>query len=439
MANIEQFRLPDIGEGLTEGEILRWLVAPGDTVKLNQPVVEVETAKAAVELPSPYAGTVVELVHAEGDVVEVGSPIIRVQTAGEPAPASNGAGAAEKIEVLVGLGPKQAATVRRARRSAVQELPTPAPEAGATVKPVRHGGLEVARAVSERLQDASAVKVLAKPPVRKLARDLGLDLASVAATGPGGVVTRSDVERAANATPAPEAGEETRTPIRGVRKLTAEAMVESAFSAPHVTCFLDVDMTATMSLVKRLKALPDFADVRVSPLLIAAKACLAAITRLPEMNSSWDAERGEIVVKRYVNLGIAAATARGLLVPNVKGAQALSTRELAQALQALAQLARDGKTPPGDMQGGTFTISNIGVFGVDAGTPIIPPGEAAILALGAVRERPWVVDGQLEVRRVCTLSLSFDHRIVDGEQGSKFLRDIGDFLEDPALRMLAGA
>lgn len=438
MAHIEQFALPDIGEGLTEGEILRWLVAPGDTVTLNQPVVEVETAKAAVELPSPYAGTVLELVHAEGDVVEVGSPIIRFHTT--DAPQSDAPTSAEKVEVLVGLGPKQATTARRTRRVPAQELPTPAPAAGETVKPVRHGGLEVARAVSERLQESPPSIILAKPPVRKLARDMGLDLSTLHGSGPGGIVTRNDVERATGSSHTEVAGAaEERVLVRGVRKLTAEAMVESAFSAPHVTCFLDVEMTATMDLVKRLKELPEFAGVRVSPLLIAARAVLAAIVRQPEMNSSWDAKRGEIVIKKYVNLGIAAATARGLLVPNVKSAQELSTYELARALQDLAELARTGKTPPTDMQGGTFTISNIGVFGVDAGTPIIPPGEAAILALGAVRARPWVVAGQVLVRQVCTLSLSFDHRIVDGEQGSKFLRDIGDFLEDPALHLLLRA
>jgi pyruvate dehydrogenase E2 component (dihydrolipoamide acetyltransferase) len=229
-----------------------------------------------------------------------------------------------------------------------------------------------------------------------------------------------------------------RIPVRGVRKHTAAAMVGSAFTAPHVTEFLQVDVTETMAAVRRVRELPEFTDVKVSPLLFVAKALLASVARHPMVNSTWDEAAQEIVVKRYVNLGIAVASERGLLVPNVKDAGALSLAELAGALGDLAATARAGKASPADLSGGTITITNVGVFGVDAGTPILSPGEAAILAFGQVRDLPWVVDGQLAVRKVTTLSLSFDHRIVDGELGSAVLRDVGAMLEDP-LRMLSWA
>jgi pyruvate dehydrogenase E2 component (dihydrolipoamide acetyltransferase) len=305
--------------------------------------------------------------------------------------------------------------------------------------------------------------VLAKPPVRKLARDLGVDLATVIGTGPLGSVTREDVQRSAAATELPEAAgvaerdealsrarratgstavvfdasREQRLPIKGVRKLTADHMVASAFTAPHVTEFLTVDMTRSMKSLDRLKARRDWQDVRVSPLLLVAKAVLLAARRHPMVNSTWSAETNEIVVKEYVNLGIAAATERGLIVPNIKDAGRLSLRELAEAMNALVQTAKAGRTAPADMSGGTLTITNVGVFGVDTGTPILPPGEAAILAFGAVRPTPWVHKGRIKVRQVTTLGLSFDHRIIDGELGSKFLRDIGDFLTDPEAALLA--
>jgi 2-oxoisovalerate dehydrogenase E2 component (dihydrolipoyl transacylase) len=289
--------------------------------------------------------------------------------------------------------------------------------------------------------------VLAKPPVRKFARDLGVDLALLTGSGPSGIVTREDVQTAAQ-TPAPsstqtpsEVDREHRVIVKGVRKHTADAMVASAFTAPHVTCFLDVDMTATMETIVLLRTQPEFADTRIGPLVMAAKAVLTIIPRYPMINSSWQPGKGtepdQIVLKRYVNLGIAAATDRGLLVPNIKDAQLLSTPDLARAISRLVEIARAGKTPPSDMQGGTFTITNIGVFGVDAGTPIIPPGEAAILGVGAVTQRAWVVDGVVSPRSVCTLSLSFDHRIIDGEQGSKFLAEVGNFLHNPAVALLS--
>jgi pyruvate dehydrogenase E2 component (dihydrolipoamide acetyltransferase) len=291
--------------------------------------------------------------------------------------------------------------------------------------------------------------------VRRLAKDLGINLAGLAGTGPEGTITRDDVHRAATGTTArsgqeveqngvrtaslaarPSPAGEERIPIRGVRKHMAAAMVSSAFTAPHVTEFLQIDVTETMAAVRRVRDLPEYADVRVSPLLFVARALLIAVRRHPLVNSSWDGDAQEIVVKHYVNLGIAVAADRGLLVPNVKNAGKLSLPELARSLQDLAETARAGKATPADLAGGTITITNVGVFGVDAGTPILTPGEAAILAFGQVRDAPWVVDGQLAVRAVCTLSLSFDHRIIDGELGSALLRDVGAMLEDP-VRMLA--
>jgi pyruvate dehydrogenase E2 component (dihydrolipoamide acetyltransferase) len=452
MSDLRDFLLPDLGEGLTEAEILHWLVAVGDTVALNQPIVEVETAKAAVEIPSPYAGVVTALHHGEGDTVDVGLPLISfdVDTAaagsqpaiqggdlvpsapppgagavepglvGSPAPKADGE---EKIAVLVGSGPKAGKLTRRPRKQAAAAL---------------------GRGASAAL---AAVHVLAKPPVRKLARDLGVDLQGVGGTGPGGVVTRADVEAAAAGVvravrsaprPAPDPGfdfdpatREQRVPIKGVRKATAAAMVASAFTAPHVTEWLTVDVTAAMELTHRLRSHPDFEGVRVSPLLLVARALLLAVRRHPMINSSWDEVTGEIVVKEYVNLGIAAATPRGLVVPNIKDAGALTMPELAAALEGLVATARDGRTPPVDMQHGTITITNVGVFGMDGGTPILNPGEAAILCFGAVRKQPWVHDGQLAVRDVTTLALSFDHRIVDGQLGSEFLADVAGMLSDP--------
>jgi pyruvate dehydrogenase E2 component (dihydrolipoamide acetyltransferase) len=430
----EVFLLPDLGEGLTEAEILHWLVAEGDTVTLNQPIVEVETAKAAVEIPSPHAGVVAVLHATEGETLDVGKPLISYDTdsADPPAPARveqppiQGGDLVpdapkpvtdDKIEVLVGSGPKAGKLSRRPRK-----LPAPAaPDAPAAMAEVR---------------------VLAKPPVRKLARDLGVDLRVVGRSGPGGSVTRADVQAAAGggaaagrlAMPRPDfdpATREQRLPIKGVRKATAAAMVASAFTAPHVTEFVTLDVTPTMDLARSLKTHPDFAGVRVSPLLLVARALLLGVRRHPMINSTWDEAGQEIVVKDYVNLGIAAATPRGLIVPNIKDAGALSLPQLAAALEALVATARDGKTPPADMQHGTITITNVGVFGVDSGTPILNPGEAAILCFGAVREQPWVHEGGIAIRQVTTLGLSFDHRIVDGQLGSEFLSDVAGMLADP--------
>jgi 2-oxoisovalerate dehydrogenase E2 component (dihydrolipoyl transacylase) len=449
MTELKEFKLPDVGEGLTEADIVAWHVKPGDQVEVNQIIVEIETAKAVVELPSPWDGTVARLLVQEGQTVDVGTPIIAVDVSGAPtapgtpdyaersvvppavttiSPPADQA-PPERQAVLVGYGVKAASTTRRARKPALPPA-----------------------AVAE---PAPAVRVLAKPPVRRLAKDLGINLAELTGSGPEGAVTRDDVQRAARGTtgrsgsevvengvrtaslaavPGP-AGEE-RIPVRGVRKHMAAAMVSSAFTAPHVTEFLQVDVTETMAAVRRVRDLPEYAEVRVSPLLFVARALLTAVRRHPMVNSSWDEGAQEIVVKHYVNLGIAVAAERGLLVPNVKNAGELSLPELARGLQALAETARAGKATPADLAGGTITITNVGVFGVDGGTPILTPGEAAILAFGQVKDAPWVVDGQLAVRSVCTLSLSFDHRIIDGQLGSAVLSDVGSMLEDP-VRMLA--
>jgi 2-oxoisovalerate dehydrogenase E2 component (dihydrolipoyl transacylase) len=440
MTELKEFKLPDVGEGLTEADIVAWHVKPGDRVEVNQIIVEIETAKAVVELPSPWDGTVARLLAEEGQTVDVGVPIVVVDTSDsergwssppeQPAPAlaepaQAETAPAERQAVLVGYGVKASATARRARRG------RPAAETEAPAA------------------QAPPVRTLAKPPVRRLAKDLGISLAGLAGTGPGGSITRDDVQRAAGDTTVrseeeglagngyrlPPGGEE-RIPIRGVRKHMAAAMVSSAFSAPHVTEFLQVDVTETMAAVRRVRDLPEFADVRVSPLLFVARALLVAVRRHPLINSSWDEAAQEIVVKHYVNLGIAVAAERGLLVPNVKHAGELTLPGLARALQELTETARAGQATPADLAGGTVTITNVGVFGVDGGTPILTPGEAAILAFGQVRDAPWVVDGQLAVRKACTLSLSFDHRIVDGELGSAVLRDVGAMLEDP-VRVLA--
>jgi pyruvate dehydrogenase E2 component (dihydrolipoamide acetyltransferase) len=489
VSRIKEFNLPDLGEGLTEGEILQWLVGVGDTVTQNQPIVEVETAKAAVEIPAKWAGKVTRIYHEAGTTVEVGLPIIAIDTdpdAGDLPGDGGGGPSAESLAavevapsegmvepgliggpapggrtaVLVGYGPKTAVAKRRARKDDATAAASvaPAPTRVATPTPVATPAAVVEVPPAAEVEpppvngQSSNGTALAKPPVRKLARDLGVDLHTLTGTGPSGSITREDVHAAtsqAEAEPASTApavaasapafgpDREQRIAIKGVRKLTAENMVASAFTAPHVTEFLTIDMTRSMRVLDRLRDHRDWRDARISPLLLVAKAVLLAIKRYPMVNSSWSAQTNEIVVKEYVNLGIAAATERGLIVPNIKDAGRLSLRELADAMTALVQVAKSGKTPPADMSGGTFSITNVGVFGVDTGTPILPPGEAAILAFGTVAERPWVHHGKIKVRQVTTLGLSFDHRIIDGELGSKFLRDVGAFLTDPEASLLA--
>lgn len=462
---IKEFRLPDLGEGLTESEILSWKVAVGDTVSLNQVIAEVETAKAVVELPSPFAGVIRELHEQPGTVVEVGKPIVSFEVADDAGPAPAGyaapsrgvtpAGqrapgeepAAPKREPnLVGYGAVVESSGRPARRP--RNLPpversadtTPAGAAPVRIEPAETTVIEARAGVP------SGDRPRSTPPVRKLARDHGVDLALVTGTGPSGLITREDVQEflrqgSAGQAAAPagqkraggQGERETRTPIKGVRKHTAAAMVSSAFTAPHVTEFLTVDVTPSMELLAKLRGTRTFAGLKLTPLTLAAKAVLIALSRNPSLNSRWDESNQEIVTFNYVNLGIAAATPRGLTVPNIKDAHALTLEQLAEALALLADTARSGKTAPADLSGGTMSITNIGVFGIDAGTPILNPGEAAILALGAVRSMPWEYRGEVALRQVMTLSLSFDHRLVDGEQGSRFLADVGAILAEPGM------
>ncbi|RYC07308.1 dihydrolipoamide acetyltransferase family protein [Nocardioides zhouii] len=513
---MSEFLLPDVGEGLTEAEIVAWKVKVGDTIEINDVIVEIETAKSLVELPSPYEGTVLALLVAEGEMVPVGTPIIAIGAAGEEpaAPAApteqtesdpylgmaQKAGAAEadlsEMDLsnpaasgsmegasLVGRIKADKGPMRRARRGSA----SPSTDAGAQAQLQLQGAFAPggaqsqdvlpadespvpavdqrpapAAAPAEALVPASAqaepsdVRALAKPPVRKLAKDLGVDLTTLTGTGPSGSITRDDVQGASSGAPAAAPAtaavggrvdprnegrietRETREPIKGVRKMMATAMSQSAFTSPHVTEWITVDVTATMQLVARLKKRSDLRDVRVNPLLVLSRAVILAIKKTPEINSFWDDAAQEVVYKSYVNLGIAAATPRGLVVPNVKDADALSMTELAAALGQLTATARDGKTQPAEMAGGTFTITNVGVFGVDAGTPIINPGESAILCFGAINKRPWVDDetGEIVVRDVTTLALSFDHRHIDGEKGSRFLADVAGMLSDPGTALL---
>ncbi|MFF3612519.1 dihydrolipoamide acetyltransferase family protein [Streptomyces sp. NPDC002580] len=475
-SGLREFKMPDVGEGLTEAEILKWYVQVGDTVTDGQVVCEVETAKAAVELPIPFNGVVAALRFPEGTTVDVGQVIIAVDVSGGTAPAPAAPAAeqapaapvapaalvaeaapAEEAEpqgrtpVLVGYGVAVSSTKRRARKGAE----TPAPQ-GET--------LYAATAIQGELNGhghADRQRPLAKPPVRKLAKDLGVDLATVTPSGPDGIITREDVHAAAAPapaqapapvvapvpapqevpvgvqaqTPAPavsyDGARETRIPVKGVRKAIATAMVGSAFTAPHVTEFVTLDVTRTMRLVEELKQDKDMQGLRVNPLLLVAKALLVAIKRNPAVNASWDEANQEIVQKHYVNLGIAAATPRGLIVPNIKDAHSKTLPQLAESLGELVATAREGKTSPAAMSGGTVTITNVGVFGVDTGTPILNPGEAAILAVGAIKLQPWVHKGKVKPRQVTTLALSFDHRLVDGELGSRVLADTAAVLEQP--------
>ena len=472
------FNLPDLGEGLTESDIAAWRVSVGDTVEVNQVLADVETAKAVVELSSPYAGTIAKLHAEEGDTVDVGAPVVTFDlggdAGGDDAPAADGAeesGSGDgRVPTLVGYGAAadKGRPTRRARRGGGQATP----QAPAAQAPAEAPAPAAAPAPSAPEAPASETPTTAgsgerprsTPPVRLFAKQNGVDLETVTGTGPNGVITRADVEAALSggtaagsgapaATAAATAGaagaaaaagalrtlggreREVSVPVKGVRKATAAAMVDSAFTAPHVTEFLQVDVTETMELLAELKASREFRDVKLTPMTLAARACVLCMERTPDVNSRWDEAAGAIVQQNFVNLGFAAATPRGLMVPNVKDAQAMDLRQLADAIRELTGKAREGKLAPAELTGGTFTLTNVGVFGVDAGTPIINPGEGAILAVGQVRKMPWEHKGEIALRDVMTLSLSFDHRFVDGEQGSRFLADVGAMLRRPGMTL----
>jgi len=475
---VPQFKLPDPGEGLVEAEIVTWRVKAGDTVKTNDIVVEIETAKSLVELPIPYDGTVTALLAAEGDTVDVGTPIIDIDDGSGGADSSGGA------VTSTGTEPDAVQTTAEDEQGNPGDLvPEPAEPAEAPKREANLVGYGPSEGSTQRRRrrgggghdepaepEQPKPKAMAKPPVRKYAKDKGVDLTAVQPARADGVVTRADIDahliEQATGDPgsghspaqAPTAGvgttysppsfdrsgeRETRIPVKGVRKMTAQAMTGSAFTAPHVSEFITLDVSATMELVERLKADREFRDLKVSPLLILAKALVIAVRRNPGVNAVWDGEAQEIVQRHYVNLGIAAATPRGLIVPTIKDADLMDLRQLAQAMGDLVATARAGRTQPAQMSGGTITITNVGVFGIDTGTPIINPGESAIVCFGAVRRQPWVVtdaSGQEQIvpRWITQLAMSFDHRLIDGELGSRFLADLAALLEDPSRALVWG-
>ena len=427
---VNEFALPDVGEGLTEAEIVTWRVGVGDSVEVNDVLVEIETAKSVVELPSPFAGVVTALLVEEGATVPVGAPIITIADAGGTSLQATGTDAdptSQREPTLVGYGARSSVPRRRRKVAA-------------------HVGTVVQLRSSQEDPDR---RVRVKPPVRKLAKDLGIDVAEVPTTGP--VVTRADVEAFAAAragqapaespagTPTSTDSEAPRVPVRGVRKAMAEAMVTSARSAPHATEWLTLDVSRTVEFIARLSRDAAFEGLRVTPTMIVAKAVCLAMRHTPGLNAQWvDPGQGEaeLVMREAVNLGIAVATDRGLIVPKVKAADQLSLVDLVRAIDQVTSTARAGRTQPADQVGGTFTVTNIGVLGVDAGTPILNVGEAGILAVGAIQRRPWVAEDDTVVARwVATLALSFDHRIVDGAEAARFLTDVANILRDPATAL----
>ncbi len=479
---MREFKLPDPGEGLLEAEIVSWKVKVGDQVAVNDILLEIETAKSLVELPSPFAGVVAEVLVAEGETVEVGTPIIRIndsveilgETSEEPLVEHVGtttvtgnvqddlgevpvATPDASGSMLVGYGAKAGSISRRPRRATgTVSVSGPATdqvhESYDTATPVsRHtddvtpssplsaspSGEQLPQPGRPAREVESGRPPLAKPPVRRIARDLGIDLTQVPGSGPGGTITAEDVVTAAQGG-RPSTGDR-RVQLKGIRREMFRAMTAS-LNVPQATAFSEVDVTGTMELIENLRGRREFAGLRISPLLVFAKAACLAIARNPEINSSFDEATEEMVLHGDVNLGIAAATPRGLVVPNIKRAGRMNLLELAQSLNEMVAVAKQGRVQPGDLALGTFTITNVGVFGVDGGTPIMNPGEAAIMCLGTVRRKPWVMgtgeDERIEIRSVCTVSLTFDHRLVDGEMGSKFLADVATIMSDPGLSLL---
>jgi 2-oxoisovalerate dehydrogenase E2 component (dihydrolipoyl transacylase) len=466
----EVFLLPDVGEGLVEAEIVTWKVNVGDKVILNQPLVDIETAKATVELPSPYEGTVVTLHGKVGDVMEVHKPLITFEVGGSGPSAAKAAETSEPVAdapeshgegrqaVLVGYGVANedgVATRKHRRQGSRPATPTP------PAPPVAPPPVVTPSSVS-------ALAPRSTPPVRLYAKQHGVDIDSLVGTGRDGLITRDDVERALSGAPAaataaaprssaPITGptttsrfvgreidswatgaKEERIPVKGVLRSMSDAMVQSAFSAPHAAVWVRLDATKTVELLASLKKQPSLESLRLSPLTIVALALCDAARHFPGVNSSFDAEAAEVVVRRSVNLGIAADTPRGLIVPNIKGADQLGLVDMAQALNVLVEKARNGTTTPNEMIGTTLTITNVGPFGVDAAMPILPPGTGAILAVGQIAKAPWVVDDDVVVRHVVEIAMSFDHRQIDGALASRVLGHVKGFLEDPAAAIIAG-
>ncbi|WP_032379898.1 dihydrolipoamide acetyltransferase family protein [Rhodococcoides fascians] len=416
--SMQVFLLPDLGEGLTEAEIVKWKVKPGDTVTIDQVVVEVETAKASVEVPCPFEGVVGELHAAEGTSLAVGAPLISI-TGGAVAdtPAAHERYREEERagsgNVLIGYGTGHGPTNRRKRRAAAPQV-----SGNSTQATSFH---------------SHAPKVLS-PIVRSMALQGGLDLASIDTAGGHGVITRADVERAlagSTVTSSPEGV--TRIPITGIRKTIADKLSRSRSEIPEATVWVDVDATALLQARRDLDASID--GVKVTLLAVLAKLTMIALSKFPELNSMVDTAAGEILRYENVGLGIAAQTDRGLMVPVVPQADKADLKELSERLAELTELARTGSLPAARLSGGTFTLNNYGVFGVDGSAAIINHPEAAILGIGRIIDRPWVVDGQLAVRKVAQLSLAFDHRVCDGGVAGGFLRTVADFVENPVVAL----
>ncbi|WP_374982392.1 dihydrolipoamide acetyltransferase family protein [Streptomyces fradiae] len=466
MARVLEFKLPDLGEGLTEAEIVRWLVSVGDVVAIDQPVVEVETAKAMVEVPCPYGGVVTARFGEEGEELPVGAPLLTVAVgaeeeapagAGAPA-ASGGAGAAAEPtaggsaepadegsgNVLVGYGTSTSTARRRRVRPAAPIAPT-APRAAAPAAPAAPTPAPAASASAAQTPTAPVegpVPVIS-PLVRKLARERGIDLRRVRGSGPDGLILRADVEHASTAqapartaparvvpAAAPAGAAVERVPLRGVRGAVAEKLTRSRREIPDATCWVDADATELMAARAAMNAA---GGPKISVLALFARICTAALARHPELNSRVDLEAREIVRLPEVHLGFAAQTDRGLVVPVVRDAHGRSAEDLTAEFARLTEVARAGALTPADLTGGTFTLNNYGVFGVDGSTPIINHPEAAMLGVGRIIPKPWVHGGELAVRQVVQLSLTFDHRVCDGGTAGGFLRYVADCVEQPAV------
>nr|WBO79185.1 2-oxo acid dehydrogenase subunit E2 [Streptomyces sp. SBE_14.2] len=448
MAQVLEFKLPDLGEGLTEAEIVRWLVNVGDVVAVDQPVVEVETAKAMVDVPCPYAGVVTARFGEEGSELPVGAPLITVAVGAD---ASGGGSSEGSGNVLVGYGTSEAPARRRRVRQA-----QPAVGNGRVEPAARNGRVEPreapeapgapeAPAAPEPARPSDGPVPVISPLVRRLARENGLDLRELTGSGPDGLILRADVEyalRAAaaqNRTPAPApppvaarpvVGGETRTPLKGVRGAVADKLSRSRSEIPDATCWVDADAT---ELMRARSAMNAAGGPKISLLALLARICTAALARFPELNSTVDQEAREVVRFDHVHLGFAAQTERGLVVPVVRDAHARDAESLTAEFACLTESARTGTLTPAELTGGTFTLNNYGVFGVDGSTPIINHPEAAMLGVGRIIPKPWVHEGELAVRQVVQLSLTFDHRVCDGGTAGGFLRYVADCVEQPAV------
>ncbi|CBT75198.1 MAG TPA: 2-oxo acid dehydrogenase subunit E2 [Glutamicibacter sp.] len=441
----QTFKLPDLGEGLTESEVLNWKIKVGEHVALNQIIAEVETAKAVVELPSPFAGFVQVLHATEGETVQVGGALVTFDDApggAESQSPGEGQKIAERTPTLVGYGAPAATGSRPTRKSRTAPAARPAPAS----TPVPAASPAPATKMPAAHKAAGSAVARCTPPVRKLARDHGIDISSLSGSGEDGLVLRRDVEQAIEsggaAAPASSASTasalaaqegDRHVKITAVRRATAKAMVQSAFTAPHATEFLTVDVTDSMDLVERMRAHRLLKDVKLNITTLAALVVTRLLKTYPALNSTWDEKADEIIEFGSVNLGMAVASDRGLLVPVLKNAQAKTLPVLAAELSEIILQGREGTLSPAQLTGGTFSITNVGVFGVDAGTPILPPGQSGILALGQVKRRPWEYQDQVALRHTMTLALSFDHRVVDGKEASEFLAGVGSVLEDPRM------